>query len=195
MRWQAEGYVLALRKHGESGHIVELLTYERGRVAGFVRRSRKNENILQMGNLVSATWSARLAEHLGNFSLESRKTVYAKIADHHTSLLALESAAILSRYLPENHAYPRLYTHFTNLIEALGDSDVWREHYVRFEWVLLEETGFGLDLSECAGGGGREDLIYIPPKSGQVVSREKGAPWAEKLLLLPEFLRDDSCAK
>ncbi|MGI9392914.1 MAG: DNA repair protein RecO C-terminal domain-containing protein, partial [Parvibaculales bacterium] len=49
--------------------------------------------------------------------------------------------------------------------------------------------------SECAGGGGREDLIYISPKSGQVVSREKGAPWAEKLLLLPEFLRDDSCVE
>ncbi|MFM9889515.1 MAG: DNA repair protein RecO [Rickettsiales bacterium] len=66
---------------------------------------------------------------------------------------------------------------------------LWLGEYVRLELALLELSGFGLDLSECAATGTREELIYISPKSGRAVSREAGAPYHERMLALPEFLK------
>jgi DNA repair protein RecO (recombination protein O) len=64
----------------------------------------------------------------------------------------------------------------------------------RFELQILAELGFGLDLSACAGGGGSDDLIYVSPKSGRAVSREAGAPYADRMLKLPVFLREADAA-
>jgi DNA repair protein RecO (recombination protein O) len=59
---------------------------------------------------------------------------------------------------------------------------------VRFEFQLLAELGFGLDLATCAVTGRDKDLAYVSPKSGRAVSREAGEPWKHKLLVLPAFL-------
>ena len=53
---------------------------------------------------------------------------------------------------------------------------------------MLEELGYGLDLGQCAATGTREDLIYVSPKSGRAVSREAGADYADRMLVLPSFL-------
>jgi DNA repair protein RecO (recombination protein O) len=59
---------------------------------------------------------------------------------------------------------------------------------VRFEIMMLDELGFGLDLSECAATGVRSDLAYVSPKSGRAVSRSAGEPWRDRMLALPDFL-------
>ena len=41
----------------------------------------------------------------------------------------------------------------------------------------------------CASSGAREDLIYVSPKSGRAVSASAGAPWRDRLLPLPAFLK------
>ena len=56
----------------------------------------------------------------------------------------------------------------------------------------LDELGFGLDLSQCAATGARQDLAYVSPKSGRAVSRQAGAPWRDKMLTLPAFLQRGS---
>ena len=53
---------------------------------------------------------------------------------------------------------------------------------------LLEDLGFGLDLSKCAATGTADDLIYVSPRTGRAVSREAGAPYADKMLSLPPFM-------
>jgi DNA repair protein RecO (recombination protein O) len=63
---------------------------------------------------------------------------------------------------------------------------------VLYELRLLGALGFGLDLARCAATGARDDLVYVSPRSAQAVSRGAGAPYADKLLPLPAFLRDDS---
>jgi DNA repair protein RecO (recombination protein O) len=63
---------------------------------------------------------------------------------------------------------------------------------VRFELMVLEDLGFGLDLDQCALTGGREDLAYVSPKSGRAVCRTAGEPWRERLLALPSFLSHPS---
>ena len=59
----------------------------------------------------------------------------------------------------------------------------------RWELGLLAELGFGLTLDRCAATGARENLVYVSPKSACAVSAEAGAPYKEKLLPLPSFLR------
>jgi DNA repair protein RecO (recombination protein O) len=63
---------------------------------------------------------------------------------------------------------------------------------VRWELQLLQELGFGLDLSECAVTGTDAELAYVSPRSGRAVSREAGQPYGSKLLKLPDFVLDGS---
>jgi DNA repair protein RecO (recombination protein O) len=54
---------------------------------------------------------------------------------------------------------------------------------------MLAELGFGLDLDSCAATGAMTELIYVSPKSGGAVSQAAGAPFRDRLLRLPPFLR------
>src|SRR5215472_1966612 len=126
MDWQDTGFVLAVRRHGESGLIVELLTAERGRHAGLVRggQSPRRRALFQPGNLLSAHWRGRLPEHLGQLDCE---------------LLRANAA------LPEHEPHRDIYDAFAVLIGSL-DSAEWAQHYVAWERDLLAALGFGLDL-------------------------------------------------
>ena len=61
--------------------------------------------------------------------------------------------------------------------------------YLRWELALLEDMGFGLDLSTCAVMGAQaNDLSFISPRTGRAVSRSGAGEWADKLLPLPACL-------
>jgi DNA repair protein RecO (recombination protein O) len=72
---------------------------------------------------------------------------------------------------------------------------VWPALVVRWELALLEELGYGLDLASCAATGKTADLAYVSPKSGRAVSAEAGAPYRDRLLALPSFLRAEAARK
>ncbi|MDP2116201.1 MAG: DNA repair protein RecO C-terminal domain-containing protein, partial [Brevundimonas sp.] len=74
------------------------------------------------------------------------------------------------------------------LMSAFALPDVWPAIFVRFEAGLLEDLGFGLDLSRCAVTGSMDDLIWVSPRTGRAVSAAAGAPYADKLLTLPPFM-------
>lgn len=190
MEWEDEGYVLAVRRHGESSAIVSLLTAEHGRHAGLVRggQSRKNRGLLQPGNRVSVTWRARLEEHLGSFTLELQSSAVAAILNAPGRLAALSSAVtLIEQTLPERELSRGMFDMFNTLTDAL-DGDHWAATYVVWELNLMMEIGFGLDLSKCAATGTTEDLIYVSPKSGRAVCRAAGEAYKDKLLVLPAFL-------
>jgi DNA repair protein RecO (recombination protein O) len=117
----------------------------------------------------------------------------ARLLDDPLRLAALASAtALAASALPEREPHPRVYRLLLHLIEALGADDRWAIAYVEWEMGLLEELGFGLDLSSCAATGATADLVYVSPRSGQAVSAAAGAPSRERLLPLPAFLRGES---
>ena len=72
MDWSSEGYIVAIRKHGESSVIIDVLTPDMGRHAGLVRggNSKRMRPVLQLGNKVKIDWRARLSDHLGHFTVE-----------------------------------------------------------------------------------------------------------------------------
>src|SRR6266481_2321727 len=164
MEWTDIGIVLGTRRHGEANAILELMTREHGRHLGLVRggAGSRLKPVLQAGNTVSATWRARLDEHLGHFVVEG---------------IDLRAAALL----PAAHA-----------VYGVTDPAAVAVRIARFELQMLAELGFGLDLSACAATGGLDDLVFVSPKSGRAVSRSAGEPWRDRLLSLPAFLGDES---
>ena len=190
MEWSDEAVILSVRPHGETAAVVELLTRTHGRHSGLVHggRSRKSRPILQMGNHVSASWKARLSEHLGHMTVELQRGYAAASMDDPAGLTALTALCSLSRLLPERDPHPNLYEITLFVLSFLDDPTVWPALYVRWEVALLEELGFGLDLAACAATGSTQDLAYVSPKSGRAVSADAGRPYQDRLLTLPAFL-------
>jgi DNA repair protein RecO (recombination protein O) len=190
MEWRDEGIILGTRKHGETSAILEVMTRAHGRHLGLVRggRSRKLQPVLQPGNLVELLWRARLDEHLGIFQAEPLELNAARLFDSAIAVYGLQTLAAHLRLLPERDPHTNLFETLVLIIEHLDDPAAAAELVVRFELLILDELGFGLDLTECAATGTREDLAYVSPKSGRAVSRAAGAPWRDKMLALPAFL-------
>ncbi|PID36398.1 MAG: DNA repair protein RecO [Rhodobacterales bacterium] len=191
MEWTGEGALLSARKHGETSVIIEVFTREHGRHAGVVRGgvSRKFAAFLQPGNQVSLTWRARLQEHLGSFAVEPIRSRAAQVMGERKTLAALGAVAALLRFaLPEREAHPVLYGQTVALLDMLGEDPDWPLAYLQWERALLEELGFGLDLSQCAVSGVTEGLAYVSPKTGRAVSVAGAGEWAERLLPLPPEL-------
>lgn len=190
IEWRDEALVLSARPHGEAAAVVMLLTREHGRHAGLVRnaQSRGQRALYQPGNRLEATWRARLDDHLGTLTCEPMGSPGALLMDDAGRLDALMSAvALLERALPERAPGPRFYEGALALLEGLVGPH-WAEVFVRWELAVLDELGFGLDLSACAGGGSANDLAYVSPKSGRAVSRAAAEPYKDRLLPLPLFL-------
>ncbi len=177
--------------HGESGAIVSLLTEHHGRHAGYVRgaRSGKMRGVIEPGSIVDARWSSRLSESLGSLTLEQQRNPCAAFMSDPLRLAALQAAcALCDEALPEREGHPGLFHGLCALFDVL-ESDIWAQAYVMWEIALLRELGFSLDFKSCAGGGDVADLAYVSPKTGRAVSAQAGAPYKEKLLPLPEFLK------
>lgn len=192
MEWTAPGRIVNVRSHGETSAIVDILTVEHGRHAGLVRggRSRTMRPILQPGNRVRATWRARLDEHLGNFQIEPDTLSVGELMEDPLALAGLNAACSMAVVaLPERESHPAVADAFEVLIASLDEPDIWPALYVRWEAGLLSDLGYGLDLDKCAGTGDTENLIYVSPRSGRAVSAEAGAPYKDKMLNLPGFLK------
>ncbi len=190
MHWTDDGIVLSARPHGESSVVLQLLTRVRGRHAGLVRggQGKRARGLYQPGNLVAASWSARLADHLGNYTCELVESHAARVLDAPARLAALSAAAAVSESaLPEREPHAACFEGFLAFLAALP-GDHWAEVYVRWELALLAELGFGLDLESCAAGGANDQLAYVSPKSGRAVSLAAGEPYREKLFALPGCL-------
>jgi len=191
MQWQDQAIILGVKRHGETSVIAELMTRAHGRHMGLVRggRSRRLQPLLQPGNRVEATWRARLDEHLGTFQAEPLEMNAARLMESAVGVHGLQLLAAHLRLLPERDTHAALYETLAVMIAHLDDADLAGELLARFELLVLEELGFGLDLSECAATGARADLTYVSPKSGRAVSRQAGAPYHDRMLPLPEFLQ------
>lgn len=200
MEWRDEGFVIAARPHGEGAAVVQLLTRDHGRHAGLVHggASRSKRATVELGNLVDAVWRARLAEHLGRFTIEPCRHYAAQIMDDPARLAALSAAcAVTEAVIPEREPHPGLFEATAALFDALtlGDTEIWPAVYIQWEMGLLRELGFGLDLQACAATGATTDLVYVSPRTGRAVSRAAGKPYADRMLALPRFLRPDGRGK
>jgi len=191
MEWRDEGLIIGIRRHGEASMIVEAMTRAHGRHLGLVRggRSARLRATLQPGNTVGLVWRARLDEHLGSFAVEPLALRAGRLMGSALALAGINYLAALVRVLPERDPHQTVYEAASLIAEAL-DSALAPTLIARFEAQMLAECGFRLDLSRCAATGATDRLVYVSPKSGRAVSAEAGAPWRDRLLPLPPFLRE-----
>ena len=191
MEFHEEAFVLSARAHGDTGAVVDLLTETQGRRGAYVAggASRKMRPFLQPGARVVADYRARTVDHLGAARLEPVGEGPSALFDDPLALTGLAAAAAVAQgALPEREPHPGAFLAFEAMMGAFILPDVWPAVFVRFEMGLLEDLGFGLDLSSCAVTGSHDELIWVSPRTGRAVSREAGAPYADKLLRLPPFL-------
>lgn len=197
MDWRGTGILLNVRRHGETSAIIDVFTEDRGRYAGVVRggTSRKIAPILQPGAQLDVAWRARLEEHIGSFTVEPVRSRAALVMENRLALAGLNTVtALLGFCLPEREAHSALFRRTEQVLDLLGQNDLWPLAYLQWELALLNDMGFGLDLSACAVTGSTENLIYVSPKTGRAVSAQGAGAWADRLLPLPPVLRGEGAA-
>lgn len=191
MEWRDQGILLSVKRHGESAVIAEVFTPAHGRHAGVVRggASRKMTPVLQPGAQLDIAWKARLDEHLGNFALEPLRSRSATIMSDRMALAGLNAVtALLCFALPEREPHQRLYARTEALLDLLDQTALWPLAYLHWEMALLEDLGFGLDLTSCAVTGATEGLAFVSPRTGRAVTRQGAGDYADRLLPLPACL-------
>ena len=191
MDWASEGYVLSVKKHGETSAIIDVLTRDHGRHAGLVRggAGRKLRPVLQPGNKIQVEWHARLSEYLGTFKVEALTSRAAELMEDRLMLSAINAmTAMAKETLPEREVHERVYDAFEILLSNLDNPDIWPVLYVQWEAGLLQALGYGLDLSACAATGANDQLTHVSPRSGRAVSASAAEPYLDKLFALPQFM-------
>jgi DNA repair protein RecO (recombination protein O) len=193
MDFTDEGIFISAKPLGEANAVAEILTAAHGRHLGLVRggRSRRLRPLLQPGNLLSLSWRARLADHLGGFAVELIDPLAARVLDDQAALSAIGSLTSLAKLLPERDPHPELYYGALQVLRALDHAARWPAVLVHWEMMLLQDLGFGLELSACAATGVETDLAFVSPRSGRAVSRHAGEAYGDRLLKLPRFLVEE----
>ena len=190
MEWQAEGTVLARRPHGETAVILDVLTDLHGRHSGLVPGgvSQRRAAMLQPGSRLDLRWRARRDDQLGTFAVEPLRLRSGLMADP-LALAGLNAVCSLLVFaLPERDPHPLLSRDTERLLDLMEGGEDWGSDYLGWEIRLLEEMGFGLDLTSCAVTGAQDGLAYVSPRSGRAVSRAGAGEWADRLLPLPGIL-------
>jgi DNA repair protein RecO (recombination protein O) len=195
MRWADDGIFLTGRPHGETSVIADIFTRANGRTHGLVKggRSRRIRPILQTGNGLRVEWRARLEDQLGVYTVELTDPAAARILDDKLALAGMNAVAALLQVLPERDPHPKLFDAVNGCLAQAGGA-AFPASIARFELTLLDELGFGLDLTKCAATGRADSLVYVSPRSGQAVSQDAGEPYRDKLLPLPAFLLEEGTA-
>ena len=191
--WTDRAIVISVRPHGEANAVVNLLTEARGRHAGLVQAglSRKNKNIVMIGNLIQADWRARLPEQLGTLKIEPIRTFSASYLDEPVKLAGLGAiCALLETSLPEREPQIGIWESTLALLDilALSEDNSWLHYFIRWELGILAGAGFALALDRCAVTGETDDLAYISPKTGHAVTYQAAGTFKNRLLALPQFL-------
>ena len=198
MDWRDTGILLSTRRHGETGLILDVFTPSRGRHLGVLRggTSRRMAPHLQPGTQLDIQWRARLEQHLGQFAAEPERSRAAAAMADRLALAGLGAVtALLSFCLPERAPHPALYARSERLLDLLDRPDLWPLAYLRWEMALLEDMGFGLDLSACTVSGATAGLAYISPRTGRAVTAQAAGDWTARLLPLPPVMRGEGEAQ
>jgi hypothetical protein len=117
MEWQEPAAVLEITPYGEGDALVVLFAAEHGLWRGLVKggRARGKSAIWQTGNLITARWTGRQSENLGQFTAEMAYPAAALAMENHLNLAILNAAcALTAGALPEREPHPEI---FAGLIE------------------------------------------------------------------------------
>jgi DNA repair protein RecO (recombination protein O) len=151
--WLAPGYVLHQHAYRDTSRIVEVFTAEHGRLTLFARGANSAKSalrgVLRPFQRLLLSWSGRS---------EACQLVNAEIDGFNTALAAerLMSGFYLNELLlkltERCDPHPEVFTAYAACIEGLCGGEPEEASLRRFEKRLLDNLGYGLDLSQTADG-------------------------------------------
>ncbi|MHA1550075.1 MAG: DNA repair protein RecO [Alphaproteobacteria bacterium] len=175
------------------GSVVTFLTEEHGKISGFTRSVSREKNAIQAGNFFTLSYYARLEEHLGKIQLSLDHSFQSTLLFNPVVLkLFTLIQNLLDLGLRENEKHTAVFKTLKEMLEKWEKGKVEEviKDYFLFEILFLAESGYGLNLKQCALTGKTENLIYLSPRTGCVASREAGEKYKDKLFSLPPFFLD-----
>ncbi|WP_347938871.1 DNA repair protein RecO [Rickettsia oklahomensis] len=187
------GVIVAKKPLKENIFIITVFTKNYGLYSGVIKESsKKSKFIYQEGHIVDFLWKARLHEHIGIAKCELIKSYTGYFITNKAKLYAFNSAISLIKVVfHEREETSNFFSFLINYLDNLSKKFFFRD-YINFELALLDIAGYKLDLSKCAVSNVKQDLYYVSPKSGRALSYKIGAPYKDKLLILPKFLLSDN---
>jgi DNA repair protein RecO (recombination protein O) len=171
--------VLHARPYRESSAIVSLLTASHGRIAVVARgvRSGKRGNALQPFNRLRVSWSGRGTLYtLTGWELTRHAWLSGNALAAGFYLLE-----VLTRVLPEQEGAPAIFAGTCASLADLQTGEVPLDVALRrFEKLLLEELGYGIDFSRDADSGEpvRAEAEYTLHAEAGFVRSVRGYPGA-----------------
>jgi DNA repair protein RecO (recombination protein O) len=193
-----KGIVIKIKKFEERYVIASCFLKSHGLVNGIVNISNKKQQTYiacQPGNIVEASWNARVREQLGRYTLELYHNTLAMVFGNNLMITILNSAlAVISLVLHERETQLELFNVFENFLNSFVSNEkkyIYR-NYLNLELITMKAGGFGLAIDKCVVTGVQNHLLYISPKSGAAACEEVGLQYHDKLLQLPPAMVDNS---
>lgn len=200
MKFVDQGIIINIKKYSENSLVVKVFSQNHGIYRSFIKSAKSNKDRLnfQIGNLISFEYRARLEENLGQFFAVDLIAGYcSKIMFDKLKLDCVKSLfAIIDGCFLEREEHQLLFDDLNNFLQQISDDDVSKKEflasYVKLELKILENLGYGIDLTSCVVTNSNDNLAFVSPKSARAVSFEAGKPYESRLLKLPNFLIEDS---
>ena len=150
MNWEDECYLLSKRKFRENANIINVFTFNKGKVGGIVYggNSRKIRNYLQLSNKLFVLNNSKNDNKIGYFKTELIKAIspiYFNDKERTSALISL--CALLNSLLPESQPYKGIYKSFEKLLSSLKLEN-WIILYIFFEINLIKELGYDTNLNK-----------------------------------------------
>jgi len=144
-------FILHSRHYGDSSVILELLTQDFGRISVLAKGFRKKRGVvLQSYTNQLVSWSGR-GEMKTLTAIENRSTSPNLLGQQLYAALYVNE--ILLRLLPKFDPHPELFAYYEIFIPTLAQSHDLEAKLRLFEYKLLSELGYALNLQQdCAAG-------------------------------------------
>lgn len=196
MKFVDQGIIINIRKYSENSLIVKVFSQNHGIYNSFVKSAKSSKDRLnfQIGNLISFEYRARLEENLGQFFAVDLITSYcSKIMFDKLKLDCVKSVfSIIDSCFLEREEHQILFDELNNFLQEIADEETGKKEflasYIKLELKILDNLGYGIDLSSCAVTNANDNLAFVSPKSARAVSFEAGKLYEKRLLKLPNFL-------
>ena len=150
MKWEDEGYLLSKSKFGENANIVNIFTSQYGKKSGIVYggTSRKVRNFLQIANKIFILYNSKDENRLGYFKTELIDPISPKFfSDKERTAGLLSATSLLNILLPDSQPNMNIYNSFSKFLSNI-DQENWIYIYIFWEFNLIKELGYGLDLEK-----------------------------------------------
>jgi len=178
------GYVLHSTAWRETSLILQTFTRDHGWVTMVAKGAKRPHSALRS---VLSVFQPLLLSWTG--SGEVRTLTRAECAGIH----ALSGPAMMScwymnellfRLLPREDAHPRLFDAYVMALQALAAGQSAAGALRRFEWILLRETGYGLDAAEPDFSDSQNEPALRLLLREQLMEHLAGKPLATRQVLL-----------